>query len=88
MAAPLLKTKLYIPPLRPRERVVSRPHLIERLNAGLERSGGFARKLTLISAPVGFGKTTPVSEWVANLRLEALGSVSPPNEAMEEKSAI
>jgi len=54
---PILQTKLYIPPLRPE--LVSRPRLIERLNAGLHR------KLTLVSAPAGFGKTTLVSEWVA-----------------------
>ena len=30
---PLLQTKLYIPPIRPE--LVSRPRLIERLNAGL-----------------------------------------------------
>jgi LuxR family maltose regulon positive regulatory protein len=53
----LLKTKLYIPPTRPE--LVSRSRLIERLNAGLHR------KLTLISAPAGYGKTTLVSEWVA-----------------------
>jgi LuxR family maltose regulon positive regulatory protein len=63
MSAPLLKTKLYIPPLRPN--LVPRPRLIEQLNEGLPRqSGGFARKLTLISAPAGFGKTTLISEWV------------------------
>ncbi len=56
---PLLQTKLYIPPTRPE--LVSRPSLIERLNAGL-RAG---RKLTLISAPAGYGKTTLVSEWAA-----------------------
>ena len=65
MAIPLLKTKLYIPPVRPR--LVSRPRLIERLNAGLHR------KLTLISAPAGFGKTTLVSEWV-----QAMGEATPP----------
>jgi LuxR family maltose regulon positive regulatory protein len=54
----LLATKLYIPPLRPN--LVPRPRLVERLNAGL-RSG---HKLTLISAPAGFGKTTLLSEWV------------------------
>src|SRR3989442_8411486 len=57
MPTPILATKLYIPRLRPN--VVSRPRLIERLNEGLYR------KLTLISAPAGFGKTTLVSEWVA-----------------------
>ena len=57
MSTPLLKTKLYIPPARPE--LVSRPRLIERLNEGL------GRKLTLISAPAGFGKTTLISEWVA-----------------------
>jgi LuxR family transcriptional regulator, maltose regulon positive regulatory protein len=57
MSTPILATKLYIPPLRPN--VVLRPRLIERLNEGLYR------KLTLISAPAGFGKTTLVSEWLA-----------------------
>ncbi|MBE9472386.1 MAG: hypothetical protein IMY75_09800, partial [Chloroflexi bacterium] len=56
MATPLLTTKLYIPP--PRPNLVPRPRLIERLNAGLHR------KLTLVSAPAGFGKTTLLSEWV------------------------
>jgi len=58
MAAPLLKTKLYIPPAR--SELVPRPRLIGRLNASF-RSG---RKLTLISAPAGFGKTTLLGEWV------------------------
>ena len=56
MSTPLLATKLYIPPLRPN--VVLRPRLVERLHAGVHR------KLTLIAAPAGFGKTTLVSEWV------------------------
>jgi LuxR family maltose regulon positive regulatory protein len=62
MSTPLLKTKLYIPPVRPRERVVPRPRLIERLNAGLHR------QLTLISASAGFGKTTLVVDWVAAIQ--------------------
>ena len=58
--APILATKLYIP--LPRPNAVSRSRLIERLNEGL--SSG--RKLTLISASAGFGKTTLVSEWIAS----------------------
>ncbi len=59
MSAPILATKLYIPP--PRHGIVSRSRLIEQLNKGFT-SG---HKLTLISAPAGFGKTTLASEWVA-----------------------
>ncbi|ALC87040.1 LuxR family transcriptional regulator [Bacillus sp. FJAT-22090] len=58
MNIPILTTKLYIP--LPRTNIVLRPRLIERLNSGLDR------KLTLISASAGFGKTTLVTEWIAN----------------------
>jgi LuxR family maltose regulon positive regulatory protein len=54
---PILATKLYIP--HPRPKVVIRLRLVERLNAGLQG------KLTLISAPPGFGKTTLISQWIA-----------------------
>jgi LuxR family maltose regulon positive regulatory protein len=60
MPTSILATKLYIPP--PRLGAVLRPRLLERLNESL--SAG--RKLTLISAPAGFGKTTLVSAWVAD----------------------
>jgi LuxR family maltose regulon positive regulatory protein len=60
MPAPLLFTKLYIPQSQPNK--VFRPRLIERLNEGLE----MGCKLTLISAPAGFGKTTLVSEWIVS----------------------
>jgi LuxR family transcriptional regulator, maltose regulon positive regulatory protein len=59
MSMTVLATKLYIPP--PQAKTVLRPRLIERLNEGL--SSG--RKLILISASAGFGKTTLVSEWIA-----------------------
>lgn len=59
MSTPILATKLYIPQLRPN--AVSRPRLTERLNEGLHHN----RKLTLIAAPAGFGKTSLLSEWVA-----------------------
>ena len=52
----LLSTKLFVPKTRPE--LVSRTRLLEQLNDGLHR------KLTLISAPAGFGKTTLTSEWV------------------------
>jgi len=58
MRTPLLTTKLYIPP--PRPDLVPRPRLIERLDAGVHR------KLTLVSAPAGFGKTTLVAEWICD----------------------
>ena len=60
MPTPVLATKLYIPPSRPK--LVFRPRLIERLNEGLQS----AQSVTLISAPAGFGKTTLVSEWIAD----------------------
>jgi LuxR family maltose regulon positive regulatory protein len=57
MSMPLLATKLYMPGARPQ--MVLRPRLSERLTSGLYR------KLTLISAPAGFGKTSLVSAWLA-----------------------
>ena len=52
----LLRTKLFIP--RPRKNLVARPRLVDCLNEGLDK------KLTLIAAPAGFGKTTLLSEWI------------------------
>jgi len=69
MTTLLLTTKLYIPP--PRPNLVPRPRLIERLNAGLHR------KLTLVSAPAGFGKTTLLSEWTHLSRRAAAGERGP-----------
>ena len=57
MDAPLLTTKLYIP--APPADAVPRPRLLALLDDGL------ARRLTLVSAPAGFGKTTLVSAWLA-----------------------
>ena len=58
MTTSVVVTKLFVPPLRPN--AVPRPRLIARLNEGLYH------KLTLISAPAGFGKTTVISEWIAD----------------------
>jgi LuxR family maltose regulon positive regulatory protein len=57
MSTPVLATKLFIPP--PRPNAVLRADLIARLHAGLHG------RLTLISAPAGFGKTSLVSVWIA-----------------------
>ncbi|MBI4418917.1 MAG: tetratricopeptide repeat protein [Ignavibacteriales bacterium] len=56
----LLKTKLSIPCLR--AGLVSRPRLVERLHESL---GG---RLTLVSAPAGFGKTTLLTEWTCGTK--------------------
>ncbi len=57
MSDTLLTTKLFVPQTPPE--LVPRPHLAERLSEGL------ARKLTLVSAPAGFGKSTLVTGWLA-----------------------
>ena len=54
---PLLTTKLHLP--QARRDLVPRPRLFDRLHQGLRS------KLTLVSAPAGFGKTTLVSAWLA-----------------------
>jgi ATP/maltotriose-dependent transcriptional regulator MalT len=62
MVSAILATKLFIP--TPPKELVSRQRLIEKLNQGIHK------KLTLISAPAGFGKTTLASEWARNLQLD------------------
>ncbi len=74
MTIAILATKLYVPP--PRLQIVHRAHLIERLSVGLRQNQGFGRKLTLICAPAGFGKTTLISEWIQTFR-QAAATASP-----------
>lgn len=62
IAPPLLKTKLHIPHRRPD--AVPRSLLIKQLNERIQR------KLTVITAPAGYGKTSLASEWVHNLQSE------------------
>jgi LuxR family maltose regulon positive regulatory protein len=54
---PVLLTKLFVPPVR--AGLVPRPALVARLKGGLDG------KLTLVSAPTGFGKTTLIVEWLS-----------------------
>ena len=59
MVTPLIETKLHAPS--------PRPHLVvrDRLATGVERAA--RTRLTLVSAPAGFGKTTLVAEWLRAL---------------------
>ena len=57
MAPKILTTKLQAP--HAHGGLTPRPHLTARLQAGLDGT------LTLICAPAGFGKTTLLSEWLA-----------------------
>ena len=61
MSTPVLATKLFAPTRRPR--LVARPRLAERLDATLQAG----HRLTLVSAPAGFGKTTVLGDWLALL---------------------
>jgi len=63
MTPTLLKIKICSPQLR--SSLVPRPQLIEQLNLTLQR------KLTLISAPAGFGKTTLIGMWLKQTNLSA-----------------
>ncbi|MDI7275625.1 MAG: LuxR C-terminal-related transcriptional regulator [Anaerolineae bacterium] len=59
VAGNLLATKFFVPPLR--EGPIPRPRLVERLEPGP------ARRLTLVSAPAGFGKSSILAEWVQHV---------------------
>ncbi len=56
MSVSLMPTKLSMPQTRPK--LVSRHRLFKQMNEGLRH------KLTIISAPAGFGKTTLVVDWL------------------------
>ena len=58
MTYQVLSTKLYIPPIH--SSLVRRPRLVECLENGYQAG----RRVTLICAPAGFGKTTIVREWI------------------------
>ncbi len=64
MSNPILMTKLYLPASRPN--TVSRSLLVRRISEGMEHGG----KLTLVSAPAGYGKTTLLAEWLKTVNHE------------------
>jgi LuxR family maltose regulon positive regulatory protein len=63
MSDVLLATKLHIPLLH--RDLIDRPHLIQQLNDGLTQN----RRLTLISAPAGYGKSTLLRQWVSQVAI-------------------
>jgi LuxR family maltose regulon positive regulatory protein len=65
VSTPVLATKLFAPTRRPG--LVARPELVARLDATLEAG----HRLTLVSAPAGFGKTTLLSDWISHLEQRA-----------------
>jgi len=76
MPNPLLRTKFYVPPARPEW--VSRPRLLAMLDGGLNC------KLTLLSAPAGFGKTTLLAAWRG---AQGSASAAPPARASRSQDA-
>ena len=60
-STPVLATKLFAPARR--RQLVARPRVADRLDATLEAG----HRLTLVSAPAGFGKTTLLGDWLADL---------------------
>ena len=54
----IIATKLYSPPIH--SNLLFRPDLMHKLETGL----GMGRRLTLVSAPTGYGKTTLVASWL------------------------
>ena len=60
-SSPVLATKLFVPARR--SQLVARPRVAERLDSTLDAG----HRLTLVSAPAGFGKTTLLSDWLTDL---------------------
>lgn len=58
MSETLLATKLYIPSLL--SQILQRQSILELMNDGLS----IEKRLTLVCAPAGYGKTTLVCEWL------------------------
>lgn len=62
---PLLQTKLCMP--RSRRQFVNRPRLLQKLEQAIDVDGTIRPKLTLITGPAGYGKTTLITQWVQHL---------------------
>ncbi len=62
---PLLQTKLYMP--RSRANLVPRTRLITKLNNAIVEQSTLDPKLTLITGPAGYGKSTLATQWINQL---------------------
>jgi ATP/maltotriose-dependent transcriptional regulator MalT len=60
-SASVLATKLFVSARR--QRLVARPRVAQRLSTTLDPG----HRLTLVSAPAGFGKTTFLTDWLTDL---------------------
>jgi len=76
----ILRTKLYIPPVR--AGIASRPRLLERLD------GNPDARLLLVAAPAGFGKTTLLAEWVATKQQVAVATKQRVAVATKQRVAV
>jgi LuxR family maltose regulon positive regulatory protein len=74
----LLRTKLFIP--TPRVNLIPRQRLIDLLQSDLQQNGAFTRKLTLIAAPAGYGKTTLAYQWLKAMEFPTAWLTLEPNE--------
>jgi LuxR family maltose regulon positive regulatory protein len=75
VAYQILATKLYSPPRQ--AHFVARSTLLERLDRGLQQG----KRLTLVSAPAGFGKSTLVSQWLSARMKEEGGRMKSPDSS-------
>ncbi|TVR02341.1 MAG: hypothetical protein EA403_09020 [Spirochaetaceae bacterium] len=59
----ILRIKISVPPLV--TGVVTRRHLRDTLEQDLRQGNTFLRRMTLVSAPAGYGKTTQIRAWLS-----------------------
>lgn len=75
----LLQTKLFMP--APRDDLIRRKRLIDLLQSDLlQQNDAFNRKLTLITAPAGYGKTTLACQWLAGSKIPVAWLTLEPSE--------
>ncbi len=78
MSLPILQTKLYAPRRLQQAKVVHRPRLTQKLEAGL------TGKVTLVAAPAGFGKSTLLSQWMMTFSPQ----VNTPQAAIDTRARV